>query len=99
MTQKRDDQTIRQQMIELLSRGSYGTRDLSKILRIPEKDVPDHLAHIARSLSPQKKKLVTIPCRCQVCGYVFDNRKRFTKPGRCPHCRGERIQEPRFQIE
>jgi predicted Zn-ribbon and HTH transcriptional regulator len=98
MTQKTAEQTIRQQIVALLSRRAHSTRDLSKILGIREKDVLEHFAHIARSLSPQKKTLVTVPCRCLKCGYVFDNRKRFTRPSRCPHCRGERIQEPKFEV-
>jgi len=95
---KRVEQTIRQRMMALLSEKAYGTRGLSKILGIREREVLDHFAHIARSLSAQKKKLVTMPCRCLICGYVFEDRKRFTRPGRCPRCRCERIEEPRFQV-
>lgn len=98
MTPGTAEQTIRQQMITLLSQQTCSARDLSKILGIREREVHDHLAHIARSLSVQRKRLVTIPCRCVICGYVFDNRKRLTRPGRCPRCRSERIREPRFQI-
>jgi predicted Zn-ribbon and HTH transcriptional regulator len=27
-----------------------------------------------------------------------DNRKRFTRPGRCPQCKKSHIQSPRFRI-
>ncbi|NIQ39779.1 MAG: ArsR family transcriptional regulator [Proteobacteria bacterium] len=92
------NQTIRQRIISLLSERPHGIRDLSKILQISEKEVPEHLEHVARSVSSQKKKLVTLPFQCFTCGYVFTNRKRFTRPGRCPKCRGGPIEEPRFQI-
>jgi predicted Zn-ribbon and HTH transcriptional regulator len=98
MTSKATGQTIRQHMVALLSEGPHSTRDLSKILGICERDVRDHFPHIARSLLPQKRKLVTIPCRCLTCGFVFSNRRRYSRPSRCPRCRGERIQEPNFQV-
>jgi predicted Zn-ribbon and HTH transcriptional regulator len=99
MTAKATGQTIRQHMIALLSETPRTARDLSMILRIREREVHDHLAHIARSLAVQKKRLVSEPCRCLKCGYVFVNRTRFTRPSRCPLCRGERIEEPVFQVE
>ncbi|MCK4729633.1 MAG: transcriptional regulator [Desulfobacterales bacterium] len=90
--------TLRQQMITLLSHGVCSARDLSQMLRIQEKEVYSHLSHIARSVVSQRHRLVVIPSQCLVCGYLFDKRKRFTRPGRCPRCKGERIEEPRFQV-
>ncbi|MGD9336640.1 MAG: ArsR family transcriptional regulator [Syntrophobacterales bacterium] len=92
-------QTRRQQIITLLSQGTYSSRELSQELGISEKEVCTHLPHIARSLSAQEKELVLIPCQCLECEYLFGSRKRFTKPSRCPRCRGERIQEPRFIVK
>jgi predicted Zn-ribbon and HTH transcriptional regulator len=91
-------QTIRQQMIQLLSAGVCSARDLSQMLSIQEKEVYSHLAHIARSVVSQSHRLVVIPSRCLGCGHVFDKRKRLTKPSRCPHCRGERIEHPKYQV-
>jgi len=98
MTGSPAEQTPRQQMLDLLSQGVFTARDISQELGISIKEVHSHLTHIARSAAGQKKKLVTIPCSCQTCGYVFRDRTRFTKPSRCPRCRGERIEEPRFRI-
>jgi len=98
MIPKETDQTIRQKMVTVLSEKAYGCRDLSKILRIPMRDVPEHLSHIARSLSPQKKKLITLPYSCLICGFGFRNRTRFTRPSRCPQCRGTHIEEPKFRV-
>jgi predicted Zn-ribbon and HTH transcriptional regulator len=90
--------TTRQQMIALLSKGECRARDLSQMLGIREKEVYAHLSHIERSVVSQKKRLLIIPSMCVSCGYVFDRRKRFTKPGRCPNCKSERIQEPTYQV-
>lgn len=85
-------------MILLLSEGNCTARDLSQILGVREKEVYAHLVHIARSVVPLRQRLLVIPSKCLSCGYVFDTRKRFTKPGRCPICKGERIQEPIYRI-
>jgi predicted Zn-ribbon and HTH transcriptional regulator len=93
------EQTPRQQMLELLSQGRHTAREISQALGIAIKEVYSHLTHIARSAAGQRKKLVTTPSSCLGCGYVFRDRTRFTKPGRCPRCRGERISEPTFSVK
>jgi len=98
MTETLPDRTSRQQILEFLSQGTYTAREISQALGIAIKEVYSHLTHIARSAASQKKKLLTIPCSCLSCGHVFRDRTRFTKPGRCPRCRGERIEEPRFRV-
>ncbi|MDY6952552.1 MAG: ArsR family transcriptional regulator [Thermodesulfobacteriota bacterium] len=85
-------------MILLLSQGEWTARDLSQALRISEKEVSFHLSHVARSVASQHKRLRMAPSSCLSCGYVFDTRKRFTRPGRCPRCKGERIREPKYRI-
>jgi predicted Zn-ribbon and HTH transcriptional regulator len=91
-------QTIRQKIISTLSAGNHSARGLSQILRIREKEVYSHLEHIERSAASKNLKLVIIPSECLACGYVFDDRKRFTRPGRCPRCREERIEDPRYEV-
>ncbi len=91
-------QTIRQQIIEFLSNKEMGARELSQSVGIREKEVYEHLSHIARSVKARRKKLIIIPSRCLECGYVFENRKRFSPPSRCPHCKSEHIQDPTYQI-
>ena len=92
-------QTIRQLIIELLSNDELTLRDLSQALSIPEKEVVGHLDHIERSVRTQGKKLVEIPYQCISCGFVFDKRGRFSKPGRCPNCRNSHIQTARYYIK
>jgi predicted Zn-ribbon and HTH transcriptional regulator len=91
-------QTIRQQMITLLSGEQHSAQGLSTALRIREKEVYDHLSHIRRSLASQKRKLDVKPAQCLECRYVFDDRSRLTKPGRCPRCKGTHIEDPRYRV-
>jgi len=72
--------------------------EISGEVGISEKEVYAHLAHIARSVASQDKKVAIIPAICLVCGYMFEDRKRFTRPGRCPQCKKSHIQRPRFRI-
>jgi predicted Zn-ribbon and HTH transcriptional regulator len=94
-----DDRTIRQQIIDLLGAGEATLRDISQGVGIPEKEAVDHLAHIERSVRNQGKKLLEIPCRCLSCGFIFEKRRRFTKPGRCPVCRNTHMQPASFHIQ
>lgn len=91
--------TIRQEIMALLSEGEYGAKNISKIIRISEKEVYEHLEHIGRSLKSQKIRLKIIPALCLQCGFVFEGRNRFTSPGKCPKCKGEHIQDPEYGIE
>ena len=90
--------TIRQQMILLLTENEMNARELSQAIGIREKEVYEHLPHIARSVAVQKKKLIIHPVRCLTCGYIFKDRKRFTRPGRCPSCRKSHLDEPKYRI-
>ena len=88
--------TVRQQIIELLTDNAMDARQLSGRLGIQEKEVVEHLAHISRSLAAKGRKLNIQPSECLKCGYVFKDRKRFTRPGRCPRCRESHIINPVF---
>jgi transcriptional regulator len=91
-------QTTRQRIIEVLSTGEFGARALSQMLGVHEKEVVAHLDHISRSVRSRDRKFTVTPARCLGCGYVFESRGRFTSPGRCPRCRGEHIEDPRYRI-
>ena len=90
--------TIRQKIISLLSAEEMSAREISGEIGIAEKEVTEHLAHIARSISSQGKKIIITPAICLTCGYEFENRKRFTRPGRCPQCKKSHLQNPVFYI-
>jgi predicted Zn-ribbon and HTH transcriptional regulator len=91
--------TLRQQIIDLLCQQAMTALDISGAVRIPEKDVLRHLGHIRRTVVRQGGKLAVTPCTCRACGYTFTDRRRLTRPGRCPRCRESRIDHPVFRID
>jgi transcriptional regulator len=91
-------QTVRQQIISLLTERAMGAREVSQTLGIAEREVYAHLPHIARSLSSQGKQLVVQHSRCLNCGYRFEDRQRLTRPGRCPRCKEGHLEPPKFQV-
>ncbi len=92
-------ETIRQELIDGLLRGPCSARDLSAIARIPERDVPYHLERIQKSLATSGGRLIILPAECKKCGFVFTKREKLKRPGKCPVCSGESIQEPLFTID
>jgi len=90
--------TIRKQIISLLEQKEYGARSISQHLGIREKEVYDHIPHIMKTVSAMGKTLTVIAAQCNTCDYKFKKRKKVTKPGRCPICKNERIDPPRFRI-
>jgi transcriptional regulator len=90
--------TIREQMISSLEAGPMTARDLSKALRISEKDAYSHLPSVEKSIRHQKKKIKITPCYCLSCGFEFKDRKSFKKPSKCPECRQSRIEPALFEI-
>ena len=91
-------ETIRQQMIALLINRDMDARELSQTIGIRQKEVYEHLPHIALSVVRQGKKLIIQPVSCLACGYVFKDRKRFTRPSRCPRCKKSHLEEPKYRI-
>ena len=90
--------TIRQQIIALLTDEEMDARELSQEVGIKEKEVYEHLTHISRTLESKGKKIKIHASECLKCGYVFKDRKRFTRPGRCPKCRQSYLTSPSFNI-
>ncbi|EAU65844.1 transcriptional regulator [Stigmatella aurantiaca] len=74
-------------------------RELSAAVGIPEKDVAEHLVHLQKSLQATGGRLKVLPAECIACGFVFRDRKRFTRPGACPECRATRVDPPAFRAE
>ena len=85
-------------MIALLSEREMTAKELSQALGIREKEVFDHLAHIARTVAVHRGKLTVLPIHCLACGYVFEERRRFTRPSRCPQCKKSHIEAPVFRL-
>ncbi len=94
------ERTPRQRIIELLTGTRLTTHQLAQMLAIPERQVEDHLVHVVKSIARNKTShFVLEPSRCQDCDFVFRDRRRLTKPSRCPQCRSESIAAPRYGID
>ena len=90
--------TIRHEILSLLKEQTVSAREISGQIGVSEKDVYGHLEHIERSAHHTGHHLKVIPAECTKCGFVFKKRERLRKPGRCPVCKGEKIQEPLFGV-
>lgn len=70
---------------------------LSRALDLSEKELLAHLPHVAKTLAARKGRLALQPARCSDCGFEFRERRRISPPGRCPRCKGSRIEGPWYQ--
>ena len=84
--------------MDILVGNSFTAKDISGEVGISVKEVFDHLEHIQKSLSRGEYALVITPSECKKCGFVFRKREKLKRPGKCPVCRGESIQEPLFSL-
>jgi predicted Zn-ribbon and HTH transcriptional regulator len=84
-------------MKDLLAEQPRSSLELSQLLSLPEKEVLEHLSHLARAPGPGRHFHI-IPAVCKHCGFVFRKRDRLTRPSRCPICQHESIRRPRFAL-
>jgi transcriptional regulator len=90
--------TIRRYVTALLQEQTLSAKDISTSVRIPEKEVYEHLEHIRKTLNKDNKHLEVEPAFCEKCGFVFRKRGKLSKPGKCPLCRSSLIHPPFFSI-
>jgi transcriptional regulator len=90
--------TIRQAMKALLQEEALSGLELSQRLSVPEKEVYEHLQHLARAPG-HGWRFHIVPAVCRTCGFTFTKRDRLTPPSRCPVCRQQSIKRPRFALE
>lgn len=102
------EETVRERIIRVLmeSRTPLTAREIAELVGLDpvrgEREVYEHLRHIAKTLrrrSGGKAVLYMIPPRCRSCGYVFTDLREPRRPSRCPRCKSQRIEPPRFYIE
>lgn len=89
-------ETLRKSIAALLAQDRLTAKELSEQLGIGEKEVYDHLEEMRQHKGDLH--LVVTPAACHKCGFIFKKRERLKKPGRCPVCRCEYIQEPSFSL-
>jgi predicted Zn-ribbon and HTH transcriptional regulator len=90
--------TVRQDIAEALEKGPMTVRAISQAVGVMEKEVPAHLESIEKSLKNHGRCLKGSPFRCLSCGYEFKERKKFSKPGKCPECRNSHIENAVFWV-
>ena len=95
-----EDLTARQRLMQALTGSLRSTRELARDLGLPEREVEAHLAHVVRSLKHDStRRFLMEPSTCHGCGFVFRERRKLSRPSRCPRCREESVVPPRFGIE
>ncbi len=93
--------TRRQRIIKLLEERDYSPSELALALDMrgkgAKKVILEDLKAIQRTLKREGKVLLIKPAECRKCGFVFP--PEIKVPSRCPRCKSEWIEEPRFKIE
>jgi predicted Zn-ribbon and HTH transcriptional regulator len=92
-------ETIRQEIMEVLEGRTLSAKEISGLVGVSAREAYEHLEHIHRSAEKKDFRFTVIPAECKKCGFVFRKREKLKKPGKCPVCRGESIQEPLFSIK
>ena len=92
-------ETVRHEILALLKERELSAKEISAEIRVSEADVLENLEHIRLMMRKENTQILITPASCKKCGFVFVKRDRLTKPGKCPVCRSEQIQEPRFFIK
>ncbi len=62
-----------------------------------ERLVYEELKHVAKTVKRMGMTLYIEPAYCKKCGYVFKD-GRIRKPSKCPKCKSQWIEAPRFII-
>lgn len=93
--------TRRERIISLLEERDYSPSELARALDLRGKGsvkvILEDLKSIQKILKREEKVLLIKPAECRNCGFVF--KPEIKVPSRCPRCKSEWIEEPRFKIE
>jgi transcriptional regulator len=92
-------ETVRQEILSLLKDNELSAKEISAQVGVSEKEVYEHLEHLRKTLNKGEYHFFVRPAVCRKCGFLFRKRERLRKPGRCPVCRSEVIEEPFFVIK
>ncbi|ABL87656.1 conserved hypothetical protein [Pyrobaculum islandicum DSM 4184] len=95
-------ETIRERLIKILleSKEPLTIHQLQSLAQTELKpnELYEELEHVRRTLKRMGYRLVIVPATCKKCGYQFTDREKLKKPSRCPRCKSERIEPPRFYV-
>ncbi len=93
-------ETLRQKLIRLLCERAHDFEELRITFDLSPRGLESELRHVQRTIRRQHGVLDVTPASCLDCGFVFKGReaRHLHPPGRCPKCRSEHIEPPRFRI-
>ncbi|MBW2995135.1 transcriptional regulator [Candidatus Woesearchaeota archaeon] len=90
--------TRRTEIIEMLKKEAISAQELCTIYKVILSDIEEDLQHIAKTVKPEFE-LSMYPAVCKNCGFIFKERSKIRKPSKCPKCKSESIDFPKFKIE
>jgi predicted Zn-ribbon and HTH transcriptional regulator len=95
-----EHETLRQRLQRWLAEDERDFEELRETLQITSRDLESALRHVERTVRRAGRRFLVDGPRCIDCRFGFKGResKHLHTPGRCPRCRGERIDPPRFRI-
>jgi len=88
---------FRRSLIPLLLDHPMSLSQIARAVGELPKEVSDALVHLSKSLKHTEYDFVIDPAECRRCGFEFRTDK-FTRPSKCPKCKGTWIAEPLFSI-
>jgi len=97
---RRASETVRESLRRVLRDADVPLTalEISGVVGIAQREVGDHLEHLRRTQANRDERLEIVPARCLKCAFEFETRERLARPSRCPKCKSERIDPPRFRI-
>ena len=95
-----NSETLRQKLIRLLSECERDFEELRINFELSPRALARELRHVQRTVRSQHAILEVTAASCLGCGFVFKGRevRHLHPPSRCPECRSEQIEPPRFRI-
>jgi predicted Zn-ribbon and HTH transcriptional regulator len=98
MREAKPSRTTRQRVADHLREEALPAGAIAREFEIQASVALRHVEHIAQTLEHTDEQLLVAPPTCRDCGFdEFDD--LINRPGRCPECKSESIDEPAFRID
>jgi transcriptional regulator len=88
---------FRRSLIPILLNHPMSLSQLARTVGEKPKEITDALTHLAQSLRHTEYNFVVDAAECRRCGFEFRTDK-FSRPSKCPQCKGTWIAEPLFSV-
>ena len=97
MREAKASKTTRQRIADRLREEAMSAATIARDFEVDTSTAVSHVEHIAQSLEHEDEQLMVAPPACRDCGFDdFDD--LLNRPGRCPDCKSESVEEPAFRI-